>query len=93
MRISGKQLLKSMGWAISFIPRNPLFFHTEADFLLNNLVFIAIFCYTLLSDEEGDNFIRAVIWNTSRDKNKQEQSIPMLESVFKSCLVKYSKTK
>ena len=56
MRISGKQLLKSMGWAISFIPRNPLFFHTEADFLLNNLVFIAIFCYTLLSDEEGDNF-------------------------------------
>lgn len=45
--------------------------------------------YSSLQESGYDNFIRAVIWNTSNDKNKQEKSIELLKEVFDQCLIEY----
>lgn len=43
--------------------------------------------YTKLDPISSKNFIRAVIWNTSQDKEKQEQSMNLIQQCFDKCLV------
>lgn len=45
--------------------------------------------YSNLNEEDRFNFIRSTVWNISKDKNKQDASIPMLESIFDKCLMEY----
>lgn len=49
--------------------------------------------YSALDDKDRENFIRATIWNTSNDQEKQKNSIKLLEDVFNKCLVELQKTK
>lgn len=43
--------------------------------------------YTKLNEIENKNFTKAVIWNTSNNIEKQEQSMKLLEQCFDQCLV------
>ena len=49
--------------------------------------------YSALNDKDRENFIRATIWNTSKDQEKQKNSIKLLENIFNKCLVEIQKTK
>ncbi|MBR1718606.1 MAG: Fic family protein [Bacilli bacterium] len=43
--------------------------------------------YTKLDNVENKNFIKAVIWNTSNDQEKQKQSMKLLYDCFDKCLI------
>lgn len=45
--------------------------------------------YSKLNNIDRENFIRAVIWNTSDNIEKQEKSIELLKNCFDICLVEY----
>ena len=47
--------------------------------------------YNNLTEECRKNFIRAVIWNTSSDQQKQKNSLPLLRKSIEQCLVEYEK--
>lgn len=49
--------------------------------------------YSVLNNDDRENFIRATIWNTSKDQQKQRDSIKLLEDIFNKCLVEIQKTK
>lgn len=49
--------------------------------------------YSTLNDKDREDFIRATIWNTSKDQEKQKNSIKLLENIFNKCLVEIQKTK
>ena len=49
--------------------------------------------YSVLDDKDRENFIRATIWNTSNNQEKQKNSIKLLENIFNKCLVEIQKTK
>ena len=49
--------------------------------------------YSALNDKDRENFIRATIWNTSKDQEKQKNSIKLLENIFNKCLIEIQKTK
>lgn len=46
--------------------------------------------YSHLTEELRKNFIRATIWNISKDEEKQKQSIPLLRNAIEKCLVEYT---
>ena len=48
--------------------------------------------YSELDPEDNIKFIKSVIWNTSKDVNKQEQSYFILREVFSKCLIEKQKT-
>lgn len=45
--------------------------------------------YSSLTDEDRKNFIRATVWNTLNDEEKQSKSITLLENIFSKCLIEY----
>ena len=49
--------------------------------------------YSELDSEDNIKFIKSVIWNTSKDVNKQEQSYFILREVFSKCLIEKQKTR
>ena len=49
--------------------------------------------YTELDKEDTEKITRSVIWNTSENTEKQEQSYNMLREVFKKCLIEKAKTR
>lgn len=49
--------------------------------------------YTELEKEDAEKITRAVIWNTSENIKKQDQSYSMLREVFEKCLIEKTKTR
>lgn len=43
--------------------------------------------YSKLGDIDRENFVKAVIWNTSNDQKKQEESMELLKRCFDLCLI------
>lgn len=43
--------------------------------------------YSRLNNDDRQNFIKATIWDISKDKEKQKNSINLLNQVFDKCLV------
>lgn len=49
--------------------------------------------YSELDPEDNIKFIKAVIWNTSKEQEKQEQSYFILREAFSKCLIEKQKTR
>lgn len=49
--------------------------------------------YTELEKEDAEKITRAVIWNTSENIKKQDQSYSILREVFEKCLIEKTKTR
>lgn len=49
--------------------------------------------YNELDDIDRDNFIRATIWNISKDEEKQQNSMKLLNDIFDKCLIQKQKIK
>lgn len=49
--------------------------------------------YNELDDIDRDNFIRATIWNISKDEQKQQNSMKLLNDIFDKCLIQKQKIK
>ena len=49
--------------------------------------------YNQLDDIDRDNFIRATIWNISKDEQKQQNSMKLLNDIFDKCLIQKQKIK
>lgn len=43
--------------------------------------------YSLLEKQDHENLTRSIIWNTSKDREKQEKSYGMLREVFNKCVI------
>lgn len=49
--------------------------------------------YSELTQEDNEKITRSVIWNTSEELEKQQQSYDMLREVFNKCLIQKTKTR
>lgn len=49
--------------------------------------------YSELDPDDNIKFIKAVIWNTSKEQEKQEQSYFILREAFSKCLIEKQKTR
>lgn len=49
--------------------------------------------YSELTQEDNEKITRSVIWNTSQELEKQQQSYDMLREIFDKCLIQKTKTR